>query len=191
MTQLTEILQKRRSVYALNRNLPVSEEAVIDLVKKVTELVPDAFNMKSQRVIIALGDKQDALWDGIYDAFGGKVAREKIDSFKAAHGTILYFIDDNTVKALQEKFPSYAENFPVWAQQANGMLQINIWAGLAELGVGANIQHYNPVIDHLVKDMFQVPDGYRLIAQMPFGSVESEREPKEKEDISVRVTIAR
>lgn len=71
MTQLTEILQKRRSVYALNRNLPVSEEAVIDLVKKVTELVPDAFNMKSQRVIIALGDKQDALWDGIYDAFGG------------------------------------------------------------------------------------------------------------------------
>ena len=65
MTQLTEFLQKRRSVYALNRNLPVSEEAVIDLVKKVTELVPDAFNMKSQRVIIALGDKQDALWDGI------------------------------------------------------------------------------------------------------------------------------
>lgn len=191
MTQLTEILQKRRSVYALNCNLPVSEEAVIDLVKKVTELVPDAFNMKSQRVIIALGDKQEALWDGIYDAFGGKVAREKIDSFKAAYGTILYFIDDNTVKALQEKFPSYAENFPVWAQQANGMLQINIWAGLAELGVGANIQHYNPVIDHLVKDMFQVPDGYRLIAQMPFGSVESEREPKEKEDISVRVTIAR
>ena len=191
MTQLTEILQKRRSVYALNCNLPVSEEAVIDLVKKVTELVPDAFNMKSQRVIIALGDKQDALWDGIYDAFGGKVAREKIDSFKAAYGTILYFIDDNTVKALQEKFPSYAGNFPVWAQQANGMLQINIWAGLAELGVGANIQHYNPVIDHLVKDMFQVPDGYRLIAQMPFGSVESEREPKEKEDISVRVTIAR
>ena len=191
MTQLTEILQKRRSVYALNRNLPVSEEAVIDLVKKVTELVPDAFNMKSQRVIIALGDKQDALWDGIYDAFGGKVAREKIDSFKAAYGTILYFIDDNTVKALQEKFPSYAGNFPVWAQQANGMLQINIWAGLAELGVGANIQHYNQVIDHLVKDMFQVPDGYRLIAQMPFGGVESEREPKEKEDISVRVTIAR
>ena len=78
MTQLTEILQKRRSVYALNRNLPVSEEAVIDLVKKVTELVPDAFNMKSQRVIIALGDKQDALWDGIYDAFGGKVARKKL-----------------------------------------------------------------------------------------------------------------
>lgn len=191
MTQLTEILQKRRSVYALNRNLPVSEEAVIDLVKKVTELVPDAFNMKSQRVIIALGDKHDVLWDGIYDAFGGKVAREKIDTFKAAYGTILYFIDDNTVKALQEKFPSYAENFPVWAQQANGMLQINIWAGLAELGVGANIQHYNPVIDHLVKDMFQVPDGYRLIAQMSFGGVESEREPKEKEDISVRVTVAR
>ena len=184
MTRLTDVLKRRRSIYALNRQLPVSEDEVLDLIKEATELVPDAFNMKSQRVIVVLGDKQDALWDGIYDAFGGKVARAKIDSFKAAYGTILYFIDDNTVKALQEKFPRYADNFPVWAQQANGMLQINIWAGLAELGVGANIQHYNPVIDPLVKDMFQVPDGYRLIAQMPFGGVESEREPKEKEDIS-------
>lgn len=191
MTRLTDVLKRRRSIYALNRQLPVSEDEVLDLIKEATELVPDAFNMKSQRVIVVLGDKQDALWDGIYDAFGGKVARAKIDSFKAAYGTILYFIDDNTVKALQEKFPRYADNFPVWAQQANGMLQINIWAGLAELGVGANIQHYNPVIDLLVKDMFQVPDGYRLIAQMPFGGVESEREPKEKEDISARVTVAR
>ena len=97
MTRLTDVLKRRRSIYALNRQLPVSEDEVLDLIKEATELVPDAFNMKSQRVIVVLGDKQDTLWDGIYDAFGGKVARAKIDSFKAAYGTILYFIDDNTV----------------------------------------------------------------------------------------------
>ncbi len=104
MTRLTDVLKRRRSIYALNRQLPVSEDEVLDLIKEATELVPDAFNMKSQRVIVVLGDKQDTLWDGIYDAFGGKVARAKIDSFKAAYGTILYFIDDNTVKAVQTAY---------------------------------------------------------------------------------------
>ena len=76
------------------------------------------------------GAKQDELWDRIYDAFGGKVAREKIDGFKAAAGTLLYFYDETVVKGLQDQFPLYAANFPVWANQANGMLQINIWTAL-------------------------------------------------------------
>ena len=37
-------------------------------VRKITELVPDAFNMKSARVVVALGDKSTVLWDAIYDA---------------------------------------------------------------------------------------------------------------------------
>lgn len=59
MTRLTDVLKRRRSIYALNRQLPVSEDEVLDLIKEATELVPDAFNMKSQRVIVVLGDKQD------------------------------------------------------------------------------------------------------------------------------------
>ena len=47
--------------------------------------------MKSSRVVVALGEKQDMLWTTVYDAFGGKVAREKIDSFRAGAGTVLYF----------------------------------------------------------------------------------------------------
>ena len=108
-----EGLRKRRSYYQLNKELPVSEDALRALIEETTELVPDAFNMKSARVAVALGEKQDELWDRIYEAFQGKVAREKIDGFKAAAGTVLYFYEENTVKALQEKFPLYADNFPV------------------------------------------------------------------------------
>lgn len=115
-------ITQRRSIYALNKNLPVSDAEVEALVKKVTELVPDTFNMKSARVVLALGEKHNALWDTIYDAFGGKVSREKINSFKSAYGTVLYYYDSATVKAMQEKFAPYAANFPVWANQANGML---------------------------------------------------------------------
>lgn len=120
---IQESLAKRRTYYNINKELPVAEADVIALVENTTELVPDAFNMKSARVIVATKEKQDALWDAIYDAFGGKVAREKIDSFKAGYGTLLYFYDEDVVKGLQEQFPLYAPNFPIWAQQANGMLR--------------------------------------------------------------------
>lgn len=186
---ITESLKKRRSIYNLKKDIPVSDEEVISFIKETTELVPDAFNMKSQRVVVALGEQQDKLWDTIYDAFGGKVKREKIDGFKNAHGTVLYFYDEKTVKALQDQFPTYAANFPIWAQQANGMLQLSIWSGLRDFEIGANVQHYNPVIDDAVKKLFDVPESYVLVAQMPFGGIGALPDAKDKEDIDQRVVI--
>ena len=188
---ITEILKQRRSYYMLNKALPVAENEVVSLIEQITELVPDAFNMKSSRVVVALGEKQNELWDMIFDTFGGKVPREKIDSFKAGAGTVLYFYDEATVQGLQKKFPLYADNFPLWALQASGMLQINIWSGLREMGIGASLQHYNPVIDAEVHEMFNLPATYRLIAQMPFGGISAEPPEKPKEDISQRVVVAK
>ena len=188
---IREALLKRRTVYALNKVLPVTEDEVIKAIEETVALVPDAFDSKSQRVVVALGDKHNELWDAIFDAFEGKVAREKIDGFKAAAGTILYFTDESVTKGLMESYPDYAPNFPVWHGQANGMLQISVWAALSELGVGANLQHYNPVIDEAVRKLFNVPDNYVLVAEMPFGGISAEPAPKAKEDISNRVKIAR
>lgn len=184
-------LADRRSIYALGKDIPASDDEVIDFIRRTTELVPDAFNMKSQRVVVVLGEKQDALWDTVYDVFGGKVAREKIDGFKAAHGTVLYFYDNAVINAMQEKVPAYAQNFPIWALQSNGMLQFSVWTGLRAMGIGANLQHYNPVIDDAVKKMFGLPDTYVLLAQMPFGSIKALPDPKPAEDVDRRVTIAR
>ncbi len=44
-------------------------KVVLDKIKKATEYTPDAFNMKSARVVVALGEKNE-LWDKIFDAFG-------------------------------------------------------------------------------------------------------------------------
>ncbi len=164
-------LVDRRSYYEINKNLPVSQEEIEEKVKEVVELVPDAFNMKSARVVLALGEKHDYLWDEIYNVFEGKVAREKIDSFKAGAGTLLFLYDEEVVKNMQEQFSPYADNFPIWANQANGMLQLSVWAMLRELNIGASLQHYNPVIDTKVKEIFDIPENYKLIAQMPFGGI--------------------
>lgn len=189
--KMQESLQNRRTYYAINGNLPVAEKEVENLVSSLTELVPDAFNMKSARAVVAFGDAHHRLWDAIYDAFGGKVPREKIDSFRAGAGTVLYFYDGDTVQSLQGQFPLYANNFPVWAQQANGMLQIAVWSGLRELGIGASLQHYNPVIDGAVRALFDLPESWQLVAQMPFGGIAAEPEAKAREDISKRVSFFR
>lgn len=188
---IIDSLEKRRSYYQINEELPVSEAKIVETVERACELVPDAFNMKSARVALALGNQNKKLWDVIYDAFGGKVAREKIDAFAAGAGTVLYFIDEDVVAEKQAQFSRYAENFPIWANQANGMLQISIWTALRDRGVGANIQHYNPVIDDAVKAFLDLPASWRLIAQMPFGGIVAEPGAKEAEDISLRVRVSR
>ena len=90
-------LKKRRTHYNIKKELPISQDELIEIIEEVTELVPDSLNMKSARVVLALDEKQDELWDTIYDAFGGQVPGDKIDSFKAGHGTILYFYDKDVV----------------------------------------------------------------------------------------------
>lgn len=189
--KITESLKARRTYYAINKELPVPMDQVIGMAEELTELVPDAFNMKSSRIVIVYGDKQDQLWDTVYDAFGGKVPRDKTDSFRAGSGTILYFYDRSVIEGLQKQFPLYADNFPVWASQSSGMLQLSIWSGLRELGIGASLQHYNPVIDEAVKDLLNLPEEYVLVAEMPFGGIVSEPEPKEKEEIKNRVFSVR
>jgi predicted oxidoreductase (fatty acid repression mutant protein) len=70
-------------------------------------------------------------------------------------------------KQLQEQFPLYKENFALWSMQSAGMLNLVVWTALAEAGMGASLQHYNPLIDEAVKAKFNLPATWRLIAQMP------------------------
>ncbi|WP_235899540.1 hypothetical protein [Suipraeoptans intestinalis] len=45
----------------------------------------------------------------------------------------------------------------MWANHANGMLQISIWTALAELGSELPC-HYNPVIDDMVRKDTSFPN---------------------------------
>lgn len=188
---ILQALRTRRSFYQLNKESVLTEDELIRYVEDIVRLVPDAYDMKSQRVVLALGEQHDRLWDAIYNVFSGKVAREKIDSFKAGVGTVLFFYDQETIERMQWDIPGGADNFPLWALQSNGMLQMTMWTALCEQGYGASLQHYNPVIDARVRELFDVPENYVLLAQLVFGGIEAHPEPKAEEDISARVKIAR
>lgn len=189
--RILESIKDRRSYYEIGRDLPISEEKVEEIVRTAIKYVPDSYNAQAQRAIVVMGDKQDELWDGIYQAFDGKVAREKIDGFKAGYGTILFFINREPIQELQKKFPNYAEKFDQWAYQAVGMLEYTVWVALREQGVGASLQHYNPVIDSLVQDMFGVDENWELNAQMPFGHILREPEQKDKIPVDERYSVVK
>lgn len=191
-----EALEERRSEYALSADLPVPNDDVVKLIRDIISVTPTSYNGQSPRVFILFGDEHRRLWDIVAESLIAKIGEErfkkskpKIDGFASAAGTILYYEDDSVTEKLKENNPSYKDNFPVWAEQANGMLQFAVWSGLRTLGIGANLQHYNPLIDSRVRDAFGIPEGYRLIAQMPFGKVVrgAPRKPRLDPEATVRV----
>ncbi|MFZ2543561.1 MAG: nitroreductase family protein, partial [Lactococcus raffinolactis] len=127
-----ESLANRRSIYALGDAVDV-EKATATITEAV-KLSPSAFNSQTSRVLILAGAEHKKLWQEIIatdlkaemdrqgvpeSAWEGTKA--KLDSFAAAGLTALFFEDTDVVKGLQEQFPLYAENFPVWSEQSTGI----------------------------------------------------------------------
>lgn len=188
-------IKKRRSRYDLGKDLNISKEKLKYIVEKATKHSPSAMNSQTARVIVLLEKEHDKLWEITREALRKIVAEEKfqrtsdkIDSFKRASGTIMFFEDYGEIEKLQKKLPTYSHNFPVWSHQSSGMLQHTIWTALAEEGVGASLQHYNELIEEDVKKTWNVPDSWKMVSQMPFGNiVTSKLADKEFLDLEERV----
>ncbi|MGR4029005.1 nitroreductase family protein, partial [Bacillus sp. ZZQ-131] len=93
------------------------------------------------------------------------------------------------VEGLQANFALYKDNFPTWSQQSSGMLQFAIWTALEIEGFGATLQHYNPLIDEEVRKEWDVPENWKLTAQMPFGKPVVQAGEKEFQPLENRVKI--
>jgi predicted oxidoreductase (fatty acid repression mutant protein) len=73
---------------------------------------------------------------------------------------------------MQDKLPLYADRFPIWATQSDGMSQYALWTALEAEGLGCNLQHYNPLIDQKVAEQWGVDKDWELNAQLVFGKPE-------------------
>ena len=69
------------------------------------------------------------------------------------------------------------------------MAQINTWIALSDLGLGANLQHYNPIIDEKTKAAFEIPENWTLISQMPFGEIVDRPKAKEFKNVDDIVKV--
>ncbi|AZO80813.1 MULTISPECIES: nitroreductase family protein [unclassified Bosea (in: a-proteobacteria)] len=173
-------LKRRRTQYALGKNLPISETQVDGLIREAIRLAPSSFNSQSSRAVILFGKESDKFWSIAREALRAIVpaadfegTAKKIDGFASGAGTVLFFEDQEPVKALQANFPLYAHNFPIWSEHSTGMAQLAVWTTLADVGIGASLQHYHPLVDADVAKTWNIPASWKLTAQMPFGSNEA------------------
>lgn len=185
----------RRSYYALKNESPITDDALRELVAQAVKHVPSAFNSQSTRIVVLLGEHHHKLWELTKDVLRAIVPADAFakteakinESFQSGYGTILYYEAQTPVRQLQEKFPTYADNFPVWSEHTNAMHQFTIWTALEDAGFGASLQHYNPIIDEVVAKEFKIDADWKLCAQMPFGVPAGEPGEKTFEPLEERL----
>ncbi|WP_323032144.1 nitroreductase family protein [Brachymonas denitrificans] len=171
---------KRRTQYSLGKQLPISQADAGALIQEAIRQAPSAFNSQSSRAVILFGAQSVKFWELVKEALRPMVPAEsfgatekKLDSFAAGAGTVLFYEDQDVVKGLQQQFAAYADNFPIWSEHSTGIAQFAVWTALAEAGIGASLQHYNPVVDDAAQKEWDIPASWKLRAQMPFGSNEA------------------
>ncbi|TKH42557.1 nitroreductase family protein [Paenibacillus sp. FSL R10-2782] len=188
-------LKERRSYYGISKEQVISDQRIQEIVEEAVKYTPTSFNSQTSRAVVLLGEHHDKLWNitenilrevvGNEEQF--KSTAEKMNGFRSGYGTVLFFEDNNVVAGLQQQFEAYADNFPIWSNQSSGMLQLVVWTALEQEGLGASLQHYNPLIDEKVKNEWNIPEHWKLIAELPFGKPTFQPGEKEFQPIEERV----
>ena len=196
LVTLQQAFDERRSIYALGNELPVEPQAIVNMAERVLLHTPSAFNSQSSRLVVLFGAEHQKLWDIAEEKLRAAVGdgdfsgtKQKLDVFRAAAGTVLFYEDKNVTESLQEQFALYADRFPVWAQQTSAMHQYAMWTELRTLNVGANLQHYNPLVDEDAAKAYAIPDSWELVAQMPFGNIVEPAGEKTYQPVSERMKV--
>jgi predicted oxidoreductase (fatty acid repression mutant protein) len=173
-------IKQRRTIYAVGKNVPLTPEQIESVIKEAVNHSPSAFNSQTSRIVTLFGESHLQFWNVVREtlrkivpdaAFEGTNA--KINSFAAGYGTVLFYEDQDVVKSLQEQFALYADNFPVWSEHSSAIAQFAVWTALSEQNIGASLQHYNPIVDAEIAEIFDIPANWKLRAQLVFGSIEA------------------
>ncbi|KAF7588659.1 hypothetical protein BBP40_005410 [Aspergillus hancockii] len=170
---LLELAKNRRTVYGLRNESPISDDAIESIVKDAVLHVPSSFNTQTSRVVLLL--KEDHQKDLVAAGTLPKEmfethTRPKLNAFRAAYGTVFFFVHYDALREIKRKFPTYADKFDPFALESNAMSQYLIWTALSSEGLGANLQHYSPLIDRQIQKQWNIPESWKLDAQLVFGT---------------------
>ncbi|WVF65617.1 hypothetical protein IAT40_000347 [Kwoniella sp. CBS 6097] len=190
--------EARRSYYVINNKCPYKQKDIVTLVQRCLLHTPSMFNMQSTRVVILFGDHHRKLWDLVSLSLGDEILRkrpnvayqhfdtvkDKINTLKKGYGTILFFEDDAVVDETARQYPAYEPRLRTWASQSSAMAQCAVWLALTELPlrVGTTLQHYFPNRVEMQK-IWNIPQGWEMTGQMPFGGIEAELPSKTFRDV--------
>ncbi|MFT8338361.1 MAG: nitroreductase, partial [Schleiferilactobacillus harbinensis] len=126
--QVLTTLKNRRSIYQLGKNVSQKPADIVKLAEDIIMDSPTAFNGQTVRAVFLFGASHDKLWDMTGARLKSEVPTEeayqrtldKINGFKGAFGTILFFRDQDIVTQEENDFVLYRDYFHAWAEQGQG-----------------------------------------------------------------------
>lgn len=196
MAEFKNVIKNRRSIYALGNNSDYSIEEIVATIKETQKDVPSAFNSQTSRLVVLNGEANTKFWDLIL-----KVQEEVLDQgtwdfmspimhgAKNGIGTVLFFEDRDAIATM----PTQGQRTEAYKQNNSANSQYATWLALAEMNLGGSLQHFNvgyeQGFDKAVREMFNLPESFELVAQMPFGSIEQAAGEKEYIDSDVQVQL--
>lgn len=184
-----DAIKGRRSTYTLSKESTISDEQLKTILETALEETPSTFGSFTTRIVLAVKEEHQKLWDLVIETVKAVTPPEKYESstkarlegFKNSYGTVLFFEDPENTRKLQDNMPPYKDHFTTWSQHTNAMHQYAVWVALTTAGLGANLQHYNPLIDEKVKTVFDIPSEWFLTSQLTFGKPTAGPGPKPRD----------
>ncbi|KAK5249168.1 putative nitroreductase [Cryomyces antarcticus] len=191
-----DAVKTRRTYYQINKEAPISDDRIVEIVKDAVYHTPSSFNSQSSRLVVLLKKEHDEFWDQVKTVLKAILPEDKypateqrLNGFQAGYGTILFFEAPEPVQALQKQFPQFADHFPQWSEHTSAMHQYVLWTALEAEGFGANLQHYNPIIDQKAQTHWKIPMTWSLKAQLVFGGRAGKPGEKQFQAIEERVFV--
>lgn len=178
-------LKKRRSIDQLGKRVHSSQAYLSEIIQEAVRSCPSAYDSQTTCIVVLFADSHHQFWEIVKQVQRQHMPAHiyegmeiKLNQCAAAYGTVLFYEDQAVIQQLQKKMPLNSEDFPVWSEQTSGMAQFAVWTTLADSGLGASLQHYNPLIDERVAEHFEIEKNWLLRAQLCFGSIEQTVEEK-------------
>ena len=113
MSNFLNSIKARRTIYAIGKNVTVDQAKIEETIREAVKQSPSAFNSQTSRVVTLYGESHTNFWNIVREtlrkivpaeAFEG--TNQKIDSFAAGFGTVLFYEDQDVVKgfSVHDKF---------------------------------------------------------------------------------------
>lgn len=108
-----DVVKGRKSLYALTGDSPIPDSKIQEIVEFAILHAPSTYNVQSARAVVLLGEQHVKLWDialkHMEPALEGSPMKDhivkRIAAHRASYGTVLWFEDQEALKALGEKSP--------------------------------------------------------------------------------------
>ena len=95
--QFLDLITKRRTIYAIAKNVEQSPEYLTDLIQTAIKQSPSSFNSQSSRAVILFNSEHEKFWGFVADKLkampktkSAAKTTAKMASFAAGVGTVLF-----------------------------------------------------------------------------------------------------